>query len=534
MLTLGIRYLNGWVMATHPANREIPEWPPHPDRVFMALAAAHFETDGDVAERQILEWIEALGPPTLDCSGADYRTTVTTFVPVNDSASPISKKGKPLMESQSMAVGRDRQARQFPVAVPQSDEVRLSWTNPVANAEQSQTLSALCAKVTHIGHSASMVQMWVVDDTVDTAEKNNTAAGPELFRMTLEPQAIGRFRLRIPGPGRLHDLEARYNMADVEAYSAMQQKLTESGLKPAKKKEIQAEIKERFGDQVPESRRPEPALWSGYDQLQIENPDQGIHATHFANLIVLQQVGGRRFGVESTLQLTQALRNTVMKKSGVQPVPDWLSGHQPDGRPAERELGHMAFIPLPHVGWKHADGHLLGMALVPPRDVDRQDLAAALHGVLFDDNGEAAPMTLTLGKAGECVVKVVDGSESQAAFDPVTWTQASTRWATVTPIALDRHAKGDHPWDEIVEMIERACDRIGLPKPVDIIPAPVSMFIGAPTSGEMPRITRKTGGQIRQTHAILTFGENVSGPMLLGAGRYRGYGLCRPLVARKE
>ena len=47
MLVVGIRYLNGWVMATHPTNREVAEWPPHPDRVFMALAAAHFETDGN-------------------------------------------------------------------------------------------------------------------------------------------------------------------------------------------------------------------------------------------------------------------------------------------------------------------------------------------------------------------------------------------------------------------------------------------------------------------------------------------------------
>ena len=43
MLCIGIRYLCGWAMATHPADRLRPEWPPHPDRVFMALTAAHFE-----------------------------------------------------------------------------------------------------------------------------------------------------------------------------------------------------------------------------------------------------------------------------------------------------------------------------------------------------------------------------------------------------------------------------------------------------------------------------------------------------------
>ena len=42
MIAIGIRYLCGWAMATHPADRNRAEWPPHPDRVFMALAAAHF------------------------------------------------------------------------------------------------------------------------------------------------------------------------------------------------------------------------------------------------------------------------------------------------------------------------------------------------------------------------------------------------------------------------------------------------------------------------------------------------------------
>jgi len=30
-------------------------------------------------------------------------------------------------------------------------------------------------------------------------------------------------------------------------------------------------------------------------------------------------------------------------------------------------------------------------------------------------------------------------------------------------------------------------------------------------------------------HAILVFDEPARGPVLIGAGRYRGYGMCRPL-----
>lgn len=543
MVTLAIRYLNGWVMATHPTNREVPEWPPHPDRVFMAMAAAHFETDGDASERQILEWLEALGPPAVNCSGTDHRATVTTYVPVNDEKSPI-KKGKALMESPSMPIGRDRQARQFPLTIPHNDIVRMTWVAVDPPIGHFETLEQLCTKVTNIGHSASLVQMWVDCDNENAAIRDSSpGSGSQLdadkeisnrkfVSITLVPQSIGRFRLRVPGPGRLADLERRFNRENVDAYSALQLQLTTDGLKPAEKKRLQLEIRNRFGDRPPETQRPEPALWSGYDSPDDDTTASAAVASHFSNLIVLQHVGGRRLGLESTLQLTQALRNVVMKYSGLQPVPDWLSGHQSDGRPAEREYGHTAFIPLPHVGRKHADGHLLGMAIVPPRDVTRSALANVLHNVLYDHTGDAVERQLVLGALGTCCLAITDGSESQAALDPATWTHPSRRWGTVTPIALDRHAKGERPWDEIVSMIVAACERIGLPRPQDVIPTPVSMFIGAPSGADMPRIQRKNGaGQIRHTHAILTFEQEVTGPVLVGAGRYRGYGLCRPLDA---
>lgn len=249
-------------------------------------------------------------------------------------------------------------------------------------------------------------------------------------------------------------------------------------------------------------------------------------------MIVLKQIDGRRFGLESTLQLTEHFRKLVMKFSGVQPVPEWLSGHQSDGKPAERKSGHAAFISIPHVSWQHADGHLLGMAIVPPRDISSADIARVLHPVLYAADGSGNKLTLKMGHGGTCSLEIVDGSEGQSGLQSSVWTRSATTWATVTPIALDRHAKSKNPWNEIVDIVSKACVRIGLPQPVEVIPSPVSMFIGAPTAGEMPRMERKSGGKIRQTHAILKFDQLVSGPVLVGAGRYRGYGLCRPLDGR--
>lgn len=50
-----------------------------------------------------------------------------------------------------------------------------------------------------------------------------------------------------------------------------------------------------------------------------------------------------------------------------------------------------------------------------------------------------------------------------------------------------------------------------------------------PPAPSFPRLPRKDGSLCRHAHAILVFAERVVGPLLLGAGRYRGYGLCRPV-----
>lgn len=528
MLVLGIDYLNGWALASHPTDRNLPEWPPHPDRVLMALAAAHFETDGEAEERSVLEWLESQGPPAIISAGCRHRTTATTFVPVNDSADPI-KKGKPLMAAGSLPIGRDRQPRTFPIAVPDHPQVWLTWSSAHAASEQLSRLQALCRKVTHIGHSASFVQMSA------TAALPDAATGSSGIHNELVPVDGGRYRFRVFGPGRLQDLEALFNKAAIDDYAALKREL--STAKAKRKAELKAAIAQQFGASAPQSLRPTPVLWHGYDTRASEMIASGGHHSDWSSdLLILafqSHEGRRRFGLESTLQLTEGLRNTVMSLCPVDPLPEWLSGHQPDGRPSA--AGHLAFLPLSHVGHAKADGHLLGLAVAVPRAVSRREVSTCLYPVLFDELGAPRDIELRLPRLGSIAFQLMDQRDHRTALRPQTWTAAdspSRRWATVTPIGLDRHAKGTDPWSDIAETIADGCERIGLPRPaVDaIIPSSVSMFVGAPASRDMPRLVRKHDhGKVRHVHAVVTFPEPVVGPVVVGAGRYRGYGLFRPL-----
>lgn len=498
MIAVGVRYLNGWAMATHPADRERPEWPPHPDRVFMALAAAHFETGADPREAAVLVRLEEQ-PPVLRARGHEERDPVTVYVPVNDTASPVKGSGKNVRISAplgSLAIGRDRQARHFPVAVLHDPVIHLDWPALDLGAIERQVLSGLCGKVTRVGHSASLVQVWLEEAPGEEETMNDEpTASPRLLPVGSAP---ARYRLRVPAPGRLDRLRAD------------------------------------FAAGVP----PRSSTWSGYEPLvePVADPPEPTSCFDPA-LLVLRKLEGPALGLESTLQVTRALRDTVLSHSP-NPPPEWVSGHRPDRSPSERD--HLAFLPLAHVGREHADGHLLGLALALPRGVPPEERRRCLGPLLFDPHGHPREIELRMGRLGLWQLRLEEREHRPVALRPETWTaippaEPARRWATVTPIALDRHPKGGDRWAQVEAAIARGCERIGLPGPADVVLSPVSLFAGAPHGRRFPTLRRGRGGaRVQHTHAVLSFAEPIRGPVLVGAGRYFGYGLCRPLRPEEQ
>ena len=219
-----------------------------------------------------------------------------------------------------------------------------------------------------------------------------------------------------------------------------------------------------------------------------------------------------------------------------QPPPEWISGHAADGSASSHP--HLAFFPLPHVGREHADGHLLGVGVAVPRMVDPIEQARCIGPLLYDDMlGELRETELKMGAVGVWRICMENRDRPPMALQSDVWTRSSRRWATVTPIVLDRHSKSDDErivWKEAEETIASACERVGLTRPSEVILSPVSIFVGSPHARQFPCLQRKTGGNRHHTHAIITFENQVSGPVLVGAGRYRGYGLCRPWSDESE
>ena len=483
MFALGIEYLNGWAMAaTDGVRKEEAEWPPHPDRVFMALAAAWFETGEDPSEGRALEWLETLCPPSIAASDYKARSSVVSYVPVNDDSSPVNKRKRPWKAQQegSLPIGRNRQPRGFPVAIPYNPVVYMIWQSEQLDTRRN-ALESLTAKVTHIGHSASLARMWVVGNE-------------EIPETTLVPtEGVTRHRLRMFSRGRLDGLARMYNM----------------------------------------NQRPKATRWQGYEKPAPAEADDGPYSVFDPGLVVLA-TKGRRVPVTTTLRLTQALRNALMKSCPEQPPPEWFSGHTPDGKPSSNP--HMALLPLPFAGSEYADGRVMGLALALPRGLNQQEAGRCLSEFLYDsDTGLPRKHKLFDGRWFECEIELERRERPPFNLRPETWTRESRVWASVTPVVFNRHFDGDDRWERAAESMKDACEHIGLPRPSELLLHPTSLAQGIPLSREFVRMARhRGGGQRRHAHMVIIFDEPVQGPVMIGAGRYRGYGLCRPMDNRGD
>src|SRR5690606_1683906 len=241
--------------------------------------------------------------------------------------------------------------------------------------------------------------------------------------------------------------------------------------------------------------------------------------------------------------IARALRATLMSHAD-QPPPAIISGHTPDGRPLSAP--HLAFLWLADVGTRWASRAVLGVALVLPRDCPAEDRLAVLRALgRWENAEEGRPLSLHLGRAGVLRIERISGDDPRITLAPAAWCGPARHWASVTPVALDENPgnlAADDPMkaaraaDTARAIIERACQRIGLPAPAAIEVTQRSVLDGCPEARRFMPFPNKSGA-IRRVciHAEIIFEEEVEGPILLGAGRFQGLGLFRPVRApRKE
>jgi len=527
MLTLGIRYLHGVAVASHGEYGRV-EWPPHPARVFMAMVAAHYQTGADLAEREALQWLEKQSAPEIHAPEAEPCCVVTQYVPVNDDRNqffrdPKTKRTKFYQEIPGIALRRNRQDRIFARASLAGDTVMLHWPDAAPEPPISEALAALCAKVTRIGHSSSLVQMWVAE------------APPEGLPCWIEDEIRGTHRFRVPREGTLVKvLDASFNSDAVARYCELLLAIEDATNAKAKTAARKA-LKDAFPHGPPLQNRPRISTYASYALKEEITSAPTVPGSVFIPHLVIFTLERddspyRSLDLACTLALTDRWRQAMASHvNGFSPEAQSLvTGHAYDK--SALQAAHVAFLPLGFVGHPHADGRIPGIGLALPAEMPadvRTDILKVANRVCNEG--------LKLGRLGVWKIALCTMARPLETLRSATWTaypDGATQWSTVTPIAYDHHPKAKGKVEylaEVATMIAAGCERIGLPRPREVIPTPVSAHLGAPPAHAFPRLRRKDGSKRRHTHAILVFDEPVRGPIIIGAGRYRGYGLCRPM-----
>ncbi len=502
MLCLDFELLTGRYVATAYNDRRRAEWPPHPARVFSALVATALEVDApDDDELAALRWLEAQPPPRIAASEAAARDVVTVFVPVNDTTVTSDKhvglpKKAPSATDVANKIGvlpahRTRQPRSFPSVTPETPRFSLIWPDADPGAHGA-ALDRLARRVVRVGHSSSLVAGRVSPD----------APAP-----TWRPADAGPLTLRSTDQGQL------------------------------------ARLQEDFAVHRATDPRVLPARHQPYDRVSEGAEPLAIASSCFGqDWVVLRRVGGVRLPILAAVTLAQAVRGAVMRHAD-DPVAEVISGHLPNGRPSPDP--HLCFVPLPFVGREHADGHLLGIALVLPRDLDEDGRRAVWRAIgrweeAHRVDGEDKPsLPARMGRAGVVELERVGWELPAHSLRPATWCRPARRWVSATPVALDRNpgqlasrtpAVAARAWRRAEETIARSCENIGLPVPRAVTLHPSPPLPGSARARQFGPFPRDKGRTRRVlVHAELHFDEPIRGPVLLGAGRFLGLGLFRPV-----
>lgn len=545
-LVVEVAFLTGRFVATRHNDRRQCEWPPHPARLFSALVAAWADVEEpDPSERAALNWLETQGPPSIAASEAVPRKVVSHFVPVNDAAvvprawyerrarnvselvveydaelaaseGEVTRKVTQLERKlvnarnvgpQTMRPGntnpssamtmlpeqRGKQERFYPSVTPDEECVRYIW-RVKAPDNVVDVLDRLLRRVVRLGHSSSLVSCRVTEHcpnaTFDPCERESS--------MTV---------LRAVRSGQLAELERQHA---------------------------------RHGGSQPRSL---PYTDVAYRTVGKATSDSSAskRPNTFGEWVVFEfDRNSRALPAVRSVDVATAMRGSIFHHAE-DPLPEELSGHLADGRPTLAP--HVAFLPLPYVGFDHADGRLLGVAISVPHTVSNLARRALFRAVGNWERHEQRDLKLRLGLHGVLHLSRILGPADMVTLRPSIWTKPSCYWVSASPIALPRHPgrlnggtanARNRAWAAAAASVVAACSHVGLPKPVDVQVSLSPFIAGSRLVAHFPAFRQKSRDgkpvQRQLVHASLTFESPVAGPLMLGAGRFLGLGLMRPMT----
>jgi CRISPR-associated protein Csb2 len=467
-----------------------PEWPPSPYRVFCALVNVAHRHGWCDTDSQALRWLETLPPPEIVAPNARPLSPLLTFVPSNNAV--ITRKrggddevdededddeddeaGKRQKEEAENKKKKLIQAQE----IPPDTQVHFSWTID-DSPESRKHASWICERVRlvgHLGHARDFVfgDGRVLDDTSYATVQGD--------RWTSDG-TLGD--IRVPAPGTLDGLDRLYEL-----------KTRARGPKAFERVDVHPTALRRL-----DYRR------------EVDPRPRRVHAFQ------IMDVGNEQptsFYQAQAGKLAARLRHAAIQASERLGVPEalvrrYVAGH--GDTPSER--GHrLSYVPIPSVRHRYVDGRVRRAMIVEPPGPSENVAEDIVRNMPFRP-----------------LLDVKDGSEVawlRRTYDDSMighYVSRARRWASVTPVILHGHAdKGAKRERMFVTMLSQSGYRT---------PGTFSLQERPAQAGCLDAREYFVPEHLRafwRTHAVVEFNEPVSGPLLVGLGRYQGIGLFVPL-----
>lgn len=473
------------------------EWPPAPTRLFQALVAAshrgaHGLIHAEVRDRA-LEWLEELAAPQIAASaGRAQREHLIHYVPNNDDGETSDLLNH---------VRAAKSLRVYPL--PANCVVTYRWSfEPVEDARKhADVVAAMASLVTQLGRTVDLV--YARGEVLDEqSEKNDDT------REILEPREIEGGAWLSPKAGFLALCKRRYpRSVSEEPPDLTNSRQVNYGEPSIERGEVPQALFEL--------RRPEGGLLP-FDARQLREPS-----------------GMTRHAFQLWLNHTPRME----KHYGSERIARVLFGHRQSGNAAPSQGGHIAVVPLPsmNAGFT-ADGRmrrvlLLGHGLHDEGDKSLfADLTRGLDGMTLEDertdklsnDSEQEPAPQTRG-----YLRRVPTREADQAL--VHWKgiddSGARVWRTVTPIILTGHMREGRTPEKC---LARALSQQGIaPEAIESVATFSGPIVPKAVTAREYRV-RGYLSNTRRLHAEIIFRKPTSGPLVVGRGRFAGFGLMIP------
>ena len=172
------------------------------------------------------------------------------------------------------------------------------------------------------------------------------------------------------------------------------------------------------------------------------------------------------------------------------------------------------YLALPDVGYRWSRGRIHGLALWLPPGVDER--------IRLMSRDAAFAIRRLTGRGIDVSVVPRDDEARPVAAHPDRWLRPSRRWVTAVPAIHERRRALD------LAEAARWCRHAGLPEPTYVRSARTPLASGALDLAPV-EVNRAGRPRLPYSHVELQFVEPIPGPVVIGSGRQRGFGLCAPV-----